>query len=290
MSIPLYTNAEHRQILRIIPDLVHSRRLLLDLVTRELRARYRNAIIGFLWAILQPVLMMLVLTLVFGYLLAGVMPDRGGQSHSYAVFLLCGLVPWQFLSAAITNGTQSLLINGALIKKVYFPREVIPIAAVLYCLVSVTIGFATLFVVKVALEGLGTIGHGWVYVPLLLGIELTLAIGAALLFSALNVRFNDIAYMLEVALAFGFYATPIIYKLPESMSALPVSEEVGRWLYRLYLLNPMAGLVTAFRQALLDNRFPDPAMLAWAAGVAVVVLVIGVYVFRRNSPTFADYL
>lgn len=274
---------------RVLPDLIQNRRLLVDLVWKELRARYRNAAMGFIWAVLQPVLMMAVLTVVFGYLARDIVASRS-TGHSYAVFLLCALVPWQFFSAALTQGTQSLHNNGALIKKVYFPREVIPLAAVLNCLVNVVIGFVTLAVVMAVLDGASALGIGWAYLPLILFIQIMLVVGLAMLFSAWNVHYHDVAYMLEVALAFGFYASPIIYALPSSMSALPVSESTGTWLYRLYMLNPMAGLITLYRQALLENRFPDLNMLGLSACLAAMAFTLGVYLFRRNAPTFADHL
>lgn len=291
MSRGFYSAGQQREISRIIPDLIRNRGLLRDLVSKELRARYRNAMMGFLWAVLQPVLMMAILTFVFGYLLRSMIGERGG-GHPYAVSLLCGLVPWLFLSTALTRGANSLLENKELIKKVYFPRELIPIASVTYCLVNVLIGFVTLLVVMALLMpgGISDIGIGVLYVPLIFAINFVLALGLVLLFSALNVHYNDVGYMIEVALAFGFYATPILYPLPKSMKALPVSEELGAWLYRLYLLNPMANLVPAYRQALLENVFPDAVLLLRAGVFAAGALLLGVYVFRRNAPTFADYL
>lgn len=288
-----YTNLDQGSIVKIVPDLIRNRTLLRDLVWKELRARYRNAMMGFLWAVLQPVLMMLILTLVFGFLLGGMMTDRTGKSsHPYAVMLLCGLVPWQFLAVAIACGTNSLLESQELIKKVHFPREMIPLAAVANCIVNVVIGFVTLLVVMALLEpqGVAAISVGILYLPFIFAIQLVLIVGLVLFLSALNVHYRDVGYMVDVLLAFGFYATPIFYPLPRSFESLPISAGLADWLHRLYMMNPMANLVTAYREALLDNRLPDPMLLVRPAMVAVIVLVIGVCVFRRKAPTFADYL
>ncbi len=288
MTISVYTDAEQRKLSRIFPDLLRSRHLLLDLVSKELRARYRNAAMGFVWAILQPVLMMSILTVIFGYIAFG-LPQRG-TGKSYAIFLLCGLVPWQFFSSALVLGTQSLLANGTLIKKVYFPREVIPIAAVLNALVNALIGFATLAIVMVVLEGVDSISIHWLYVPAILGIQVVLVMGLAMMLSAWNVYYHDVGYMLEVALAFGFYASPIIYALPNNMASLPVSPTVAQWLYRLYMLNPMASLITLYRDAICKSVIPDIGLFAWAAFLAIVIFLLGLYIFRRHAPTFADHL
>ena len=291
MTQAIYTDSQQRQFRRILPDLVRHRALLRDVVWRELRARYRNAMIGFLWAVIQPVSMMLILTLVFGFILRDLMGSRGmGFDRSYAVSLLCGLVPWQFLAAALSSGTNSLIESQDLIKKVHFPREIVPLASVINCLVNAVIGFITLLIVIVILEGASTLGVGLVYAPFIFAIQFTLVVGLVLLLSSLNVHYRDVGYLVEVALAFGFYATPIFYPLPKSMESLPFPEAAKAGLYQLYMLNPMANLVTAYRQALLGNQFPDFALLARPALFAVVFLFLGAYAFRRQAPTFADHL
>ncbi len=285
MSRVFYTSAEQQRFDRILPDLIAHRGLLRDVVWKELRARYRNAMMGFLWAVLQPVMMMLILTFVFKYLLGDRLAAKGLPSESMTpVFLLCGLVPWQFLSVALMTGTNSLLESGELIKKVHFPREIIPIAAVMNCLVNFVIGFITLLVVMGVLNGLSALSVGILYTPIIFGVQFVLVIGLALLLSSLNIYYRDVGYMIDVVLAFGFYATPIFY--PPSM----VSSRLGDLWFQIYMLNPMANLVTAYRQALLDQHFPDLMLLARPGAIAIVLLLLGAYRFRRNAATFADYL
>jgi len=290
MNTLTYMSTRQRDILRIVPDLVAYRGLLRDVVWRELRARYRNAMMGFLWAVVQPVMMMGILLLVFGYLLGDIMQARGimlpSSERPSPVFLLCGLVPWQFLCAALASGTNSLIESQELIKKVYFPREVIPLAAVINCLVSFVVGFVTLFVFLIAHDGVSALGLGIFYVPIVFAIQFALIVGLALLLSALNIHHRDVGYMVEVLLTFGLYATPIIYPL----KMVPTLLHNNDTLFSIYMLNPMANLVTAYRQALLDNSFPDALLLVRPAIAAILLLVIGAVVFRRNAPTFADYL
>jgi len=286
MTQAFYAHNQQGRLLHMVPDVIRSRGLLYDLFWKDLRAKYRRAVIGLLWAVLQPVLMMLILTFVFGYLLRDLMGARiggriGGAEHSYAVFLLAGLVPWQFLAVGLTGATNSIVANQDLIKKVYFPRETVPLAAILYSVLNFAIGLVTFFVVFSVLEGPGSLGAGVVFAPLVFAVQLPLITGLGLACSALNVLYRDVAYMVEVALAFGFYATPIIYDLPRNLPP---------WLYRIYMLNPMAHLVEAYRQALLMNRFPDHAHLLWPLATGAAVMLLGAWVFRRFAPTFADHI
>ncbi|MBI4560025.1 MAG: ABC transporter permease [Candidatus Hydrogenedentes bacterium] len=279
----VYTEAQQRRLSRVIPDLIQSRDLLIYLVWRDLRARYRNAMMGFFWAVLQPVLMAAILTLVFTV----AFPDRVGATRTgppYAVLLLCGLIPWQFLSGSLISATHSLVDNQNLVKKVYFPREIIPIATVSNSLINLFIGFVLIEVVHLGFGGMP--GWGLLGLPLIFAILFVLVIGVSLLCASLNVHFRDVVYFLEVALALGFYATPIIYPLDWVLPRLLEHP----WLYRVYMLNPMAGLVPAYQQALLSNHFPAPHLWIWPAVCASAALLLGAWVFRRNAPLMADYL
>ena len=283
----IYTNQQQMQVWRIGPDLIKARYLLRDLVSKELRARYRNAMMGILWAVLQPVLMTLILTFVFGFLFKNRIVERGVQTeHPFAVFLLCGLVPWHFMAMALSCGTNSLLESQELIKKVYFPREVIPLAAVMNCCVNFLVGFITVLAVIAAMEGPGALGAGVFLALPVFAVQLTMVVGLVLIFSTGNIFYRDVAYMIEVGLSFGFYATPVFYPV----SLVEKSAEAYPLLVALYKLNPMVGIVTSYRQTLLDNRLPDLAMIAWPLIAAFIVLCLGVWIFRKNAPKFADYL
>jgi len=287
MSEATYSSARQWGLNRIVPDLIRSRGLLWDLVWKDLRARYRNTIMGFVWAVLQPLLLMLILTVVFGVIFSGKV-RLAESEHPFHVTLLCGLIFWQFFATSLARCTNSLLDNHDLVKKVYFPREVVPIAAMGNAMVNLAIGFVVLLVIHF-LAG-GGIGFGILALPFVFIIQFTLTLGLSLLCSSLNVYYRDVAYLVDVLLTLGFYATPLFYTLDDVHSGADGLGEYGQYLIAAYMLNPMAGLVTAYRQAFLDGQMPDPALLVWPLVCAVFFLIAGAVVFRRNAPVLADYL
>ena len=288
MAIPVYDSREQRRFMRLFRDVVRARELIVDLVRKDLRARYRYALMGFLWAVLEPVALMLVLTFVFSFVLeanpAAAKGAAGAKSAPYAVFLLCGLIFWQFSANAIMASVRCLIDNQNLVKKVYFAREAVPIAALGYPLVNLAIGFVLLLGLHLLLGG--GLGVAMVWVPVLFGAQLLLTAGAGLLLSCTNVIFRDIGYMAAVVVLFGFYATPVFYPLELVMEAGRIPEVV-KW---LYLLNPMAELLTAYRQALFELRTPDLWLFVWPCVSGVVLFVGGAWTFRRLGPTLSDYL
>jgi len=285
MGPVFYTNTQQRQLRRIVPDLIRARELLFELIWKDLRVRYRYAVLGFLWAIFEPVALMLILTFVFTLVLQSkIQLPQEENAPPFAVMLLCGLIFWQFFSTAVTSASNSIMENQSLVKKVYFAREVVPLAAVGYPLFNLTIGFLVLLVVHMVLGGALSLALVWI--PVIFLIQLALTVGLALLVSAANVRFRDIGYMVSVFMVLGFYGSPIFYRLEHVMGA----ELLPPWAARLYLLNPMAELLTAYRQVLFEHRFPDLWLLGWPCGAALIVLVAGLVVFRYNAPTLSDYL
>ncbi len=283
-----YDSTQQRRLGRILPDLIRGRELLADLVRKDLRVRYRYAVIGFLWAVLEPLALMLVLTLVFTFLF-DIDEVRGGgvqgeNSHPYAVVLLCGLIFWQFTATALGRATQSLIENENLVKKVFFAREIIPLAAITYPLINLGIGFLLLLAVHLMLGGGIGLAVLW-FLPVFL-IQLTLTTGLGLLFSCGNVAFRDVGYIVSVAVTFGFYASPVFYDLGLVIN----NPDVPQWAENLYLCNPMAGLLTAYRQILLEQRCPDLQYLALPALLAAAALASGAIVFRRAAPTLSDRL
>ncbi len=284
MSSVVYSNVEGRSFARELRALVRSRGLLWDLISKDLRARYRNAVMGFVWAVLQPLLMMLILYFVFGKIFGGRIAGAGGQVHPYPLTLLTGLVFWQFFASALGRTTTSLIDNSDLIKKVYFPREIIPIASMGNSVVNLAIGFAVLMTMYCWIEG--TPGIGLLWVGAIFAIQCVLLIGLSLLCSCLNVRFRDVGYAVDVALMMGFYATPIFYSMEDVQHAAANYPVV----MSILPLNPLVGIVTGYRSALLDNTFPALDQIAWPIVCSFTVLVIGIAVFRRNSPTIADHL
>jgi ABC-type polysaccharide/polyol phosphate export permease len=282
MSAITYDSTRQREVTRVVRDLIRHRELLRDLVWKDIRVRYRYAAIGFLWAVLQPVAFMLILTFVFSF----VMPDKAALAGPtgaapFPVFLLCGLIFWQCFADSVNAATQSLLDNRNLVNKVCFAREIIPVASTGYPVVNLGIGFVVLLGVHLGFGG--GLHLALLYFPPLFAIQYLLTVGLALLLSCGNALYRDVGYAANVAVMFGFYASPVFYPLA-LVSRLP------EWAQFLYRLNPMAGLLTAYRQILFEARFPDLALLAWPLCAACIAAALGATIFRRNAPTLSDYL
>lgn len=271
-----------------VRDLIRSRELLLDLIWKDLRVRYRYAAMGFLWAILEPLLMTLILSFVFSI----VFRYRPGAEAldpetPFAVFLLCGLIFWNLASRSISDGAKSLVANRQLVGKVNFPREIIPYASIGVNLFNFCIGFLIFLALHLVLGGgLGT--TALLVAPLLL-LQLALITGLALLLSCVNVFFRDVEYITDVLLVFGFYASPIFYD-PSLVQAIAADMPQLAWAVQLYWLNPMACLITAYRDVLLNEQWPEWQLVAWPAALAAGLLIVGLTVFRRRAGRFADHL
>ena len=278
-----YSSRFQGKVLRIIPELIRARELLVDLVWKDLRAQYRRAVLGFMWAVIEPLMMTLVLTVVFTVLLQMKM---GNGKQSFAVMLLCAFLFWKFLADALSSASHSLVDNRTLIGKVNFPREVVPLASVGFCLVNLVIGLVIYLPVSMLL---GTYpGIAYVWLPFVFAIQLALVVGLSLIFSCLNAWYRDVSYIVGVGLVFGFYGTPIFYDLNLIRG---IAENKGmEWVVTLMFINPMVGLVTSYRDIMVHDTAPSVAVLIWPAILAVTVLLAGVLVFRKRSGTLSDYL
>jgi len=254
-----------------LTELWRFRELLYFLTWRDVKVRYKQTALGAAWAILQPLLTMLVFTLFFGRLAK--VPSDG---IPYAAFSLAGLVPWTFFATSLTQSSNSLVTSANLIKKVYFPRLAVPIATVCAAVVDFCIGFLCLLPVLLYYGA----RPSWriLYLPLffLLGLVTALAVGCWL--SALNVNYRDVRYVVPFLSQFWMLATPVAY--PSSMLKEP-------W-HTIFGLNPMAGVVEGFRWALLNTKTAPGPLIAVSASAALVLLFSGAYYFRRMEKSFAD--
>jgi lipopolysaccharide transport system permease protein len=266
----LRIRASHRLHLNL-RDLWEYRELLYFLVWRDIKVRYKQTALGAAWAVLQPLLTMLVFTVIFGRLAK--VPSDG---IPYPVFAYTALLPWQLFAFALTESSQSLVTNKNLLTKVYFPRLIVPMASVFAGLVDFAIAFLLLIVLMVIYHVKPSIAAAWLPVFLLMTIATALSVGLWL--SALNVKFRDVRYLIPFLTQFWMYATPVAY--PSSL----VPEPWREW----YGLNPMSGVVEGFRWALL-GKSGNPGLLVWVSVTAVALLLIGgLYYFRRTEATFAD--
>lgn len=252
-------------------ELWEYRELLYFLVWRDIKVRYKQTALGVAWAVIQPVFMMIVFSLFFGKL--GKIPSDG---IPYPVFAYCALLPWQLFAHALTESSNSLVANERLITKVYFPRLIVPISAVLGGLVDFGIAFVILLGMM-AYYGIAPTAMV-VALPLFLMLVIMTALGVGLWLSALNVQYRDVRYTIGFLTQFWLLATPVAY---------PSSIVPGDWRW-LYGLNPMAGVVEGFRWALL-GKTEGPGLLLLVSVVAVLLVFIGgLYYFRRMEQTFAD--
>lgn len=267
-------------------DLYRYRYLLQNLIVRDLKVRYKNSVLGVLWSLLNPLMMMIVYTVLFTVLIPN------DSIRHYPVFILVALIPWNFLSGSLVGGTVSVTSNAPLIKKVYFPRILLPVSAVISNLVNFFLVSLVLLVFIYAF-GIGLTIHA-LWVPLILLTQVIFILGLSMLFSALHAFYRDVMMILEVVMLAWFFLTPVFYPfewLGTQAVLLGYSPaQIMRW------LNPMASIIDGYRTVLwgaLDSRGPgqmDLAFLARTFVTAVLTLIVGYIVFIRTEHLFGEKL
>jgi ABC-type polysaccharide/polyol phosphate export permease len=269
-----------------LSDYAGSRELVVNLTLRELRSRYKKSVLGWSWSLLNPIAAVVIYTIVFGVFLK-VEPPTGKPSglHSFVLFLLCGLIPWNFVAGGLTQTLDALVVNANLIKKVYFPRELLVVSTIGALLATFGIELGVLCVIFLIA---GNMILPWIPVALLLVAMLAgMMLGFGMVLAVCNVYFRDVKHFVNIALQALFYSAPIVYPItlvPEHREVLGVNVPV----LFIYELNPLARFVEAFRSVLYDLRFPSLGtiayLLAWTAGS----LAFGLFVFRRLEPRVAE--
>jgi len=252
-------------------ELWRYRELIYFLTWRDIKVRYKQAVLGIAWAVLQPLMTMVIFTVIFGTLL-----KTPSQGIPYPLFSLTALLPWQLFASALQRSSTSLVGNANLLTKIYFPRLAIPMASIFAALVDFLISFVVLIGVMIYYRYM----PGWnaLWVPLLVLLALLTALAVGLWLSALNVQYRDIQQIVPFLVQVWMYASPIVYPIET------IPEGVWRWLYSL---NPMVGVIQGFRWALLGGTPPDLTLVISVAMV-LILLVSGLYYFRRMEKTFAD--
>ena len=275
-----------------VREIFSSRHLLPTLTLRDIRGKYRRTVLGQLWSLANPLAAMLIYTFVFSFILR-LEPDKGDPSglDVFALWLLCGLLPWTFVANVINQGIGSIVGNASLIQKVYFPRVLLPVSAV------GAAGFSWLFemaVLAIALSIAGAFVLPWI--PILLLVMVLLAVfatGIALMFATANVYFRDTEYFVTIALQIWMYLTPIIYPVSLMQKA---SADLGGLLgtqvtvLDIYLLNPMVHFIDVFRDLLYDNRWPNATDVMVCLGGSAASLAGGLWIFHRNEQKLAELL
>lgn len=248
------------------------RELLIFLTWREIKVRYKQTVLGFLWAIIQPLMMMIVFTLFFGTLAK--VPSEG---IPYPLFNYAALLPWILFAEGITRSSTSMVRDVNLVQKIYFPRLVMPGAGILSPLVDFCIAFTILIGMMFYYGYLPTVRI--LLLPGFILLALMTALGVGLWLSAINVKYRDVRYAIPFLVQLWLFASPVVYAsslLPERFQAL-------------YGLNPMAGVIEGFRWALLGTE-PPGSLIAVSVAIVVVVLISGAFYFRRMEKTFADVI
>lgn len=252
-------------------EMIKYRELIWALALKDLKIRYKRSVLGFLWALLNPAFLMIVLTVVFSTILSWNIPH-------YAVFLLSVLLPWTFFSQSLSYAAECIVGNGDLIKKVAVPKIVFPVAAVVSNMINFLLSIIPLALIVVAL------GHPfhwtWIYLPVPLLALTIFTLGATFLFASVNVYYRDVSHILQILLQILFYLTPIIF----SVEFFP---EKYRWIFKL---NPLVYFMNGFRLSVYYGQLPRLSSVAASFACAFISLAIGLAVFRRHQNNFVFYV
>lgn len=257
--------------MRILKEIYEYRQMIASLVKKDLRGRYKGSVLGFLWTFINPLLQLLVYSVVFSSVMRVTNVDK------YYLYLFVALIPWIFFSSSLTGGAVTILANKNLITKIYFPREVLPISYVTSCFVNMLFSFIVVFVV-VIISGIGINLVSLLFLPLVMLIEYIFSMGIALIVSAVNVYFRDLQHILGIISMAWMYFTPIVYGIGD------IPEE---W-RKIFRLNPMCHIITAYRDILYYKVVPEMPVLLMTGAVSMMVLIIGFWVFSRLKKRFAE--
>jgi len=244
--------------------------MIASLVRRELRGRYKGTALGFLWTFINPLMQLIVYTFVFSIVMRNGVKD-------YYLFLFVALIPWLFFSGCISTGSNCVYLQKELVKKIYFPREVLPISFVTAQFVNMLLCFIIVFAALIV-TGKGVAFVPLLYLPLIMIIEYILALGFTFLFSALTVYVRDLQYSLSIVVMAWQFMTPVMYS----------SEMVPERLRKYFYLNPMTSVIEAYRSILYYKQVPQVSTLTIATVLGVVLLFVGYFAFRKLERGFAE--
>lgn len=263
-------------------QLFRYRDLVWNLVARDLKVRYKNSVLGIVWSMLNPLGMMLVFTVVFTILIPNNSIER------FPIFVMCGLLPWNWFSGSVVGSIYSVVNSASLVKKVFFPREVLPISVVLSNLVHFLLALVVLLGMMLVS---GTPLTRWILLlPLLIAIQFVFTMGLGFFLSAVNVHFRDTAPIMDVLMLAWFFLTPVVYStdlIPQVKVILGYEIPVQRL---AYIVNPMASLIASYRVILYNGAPPDLGFLLRTVVTAIACFVIGYLYFVRSSKNFGEVL
>ena len=254
----------------MLQELYHYRQLLKSNVKKEVRGKYKGSFLGVLWSFINPLLQVLVYAIVFPFIMKN-------SQDNYVVFLVIGILPWTWFITSISQGTPCILSNAGIIKKVYFPREILPISTVTSGLINFVISCIIIFIFLLV----SGVGFSWniLFLPIIIIIQYIFSLGLLFLTSSIDVYIRDAEYIINFIINMLFYATPILYS-PTIFEGTPIS-----WIFKV---NPMAMIISGYRDCLFYKTMPDFLQLGIALAISIVLLIIGVLVFKKLEKGFAE--
>lgn len=257
--------------MNIFQKIYQYRELLKTNVKKEIRGRYKNSILGIMWSFLNPLLQLAVYSVIFGALLAGGDP-------TYHIYICVALIPWTYFTTAITQSAFTVIGNGDIIKKVYFPREILPISVV----TSGAVNFVISTIIIIAFVIFSGVGLSWYLLlyPIVLLVQYILLLGISFIVSSITVYFRDLEHIIGVVLMAAFYGTPIVYKLEQ----LPANLQI------IMQINPMTHLINAYRDIFYYHQMPNIKILGILLGISLVLTIIGYFIFKKLQKGFAEQL
>lgn len=259
--------------MKLVREIYEYREMIFSLVRKDLRGRYKGSVLGFLWTFINPLLQLAVYSIVFSTIMRVVDTDK------YYIFLFVALIPWIFFSSSVTGGASSILANKDMITKIFFPREVIPISYVTSCFVNMLLCFIVIFAVLL-FAGVGFNPAALIFLPFVMIVEYMLALGFAMISSAVTVYFRDLEHILGIVMMAWMYFTPIMY----------TDEMVPERFRGLFYLNPMCHIITAYRSILYYKTVPDMNTVFRAGILGAAFMFIGFGVFNVLKKRFAETL
>lgn len=261
--------------MNVFKELYTYRELLKTNIKKEIRGKYKGSFLGILWSFINPLLMTLVYAIVFPYLL------RGTGTDNYLIFLIVAIIPWNFFTTVIGQGGQCIRSEGGIIKKVYFPREILPISVVLSGLINFFIS-CVIIIVFLIFSGVG-LSLYLLLVPIIAIIQSILSLGLIFIISSINVYVKDLEYIVNFIVQMLFYGTPILYNL-DTISHAP------EWIVNLVRLNPLSVIIASYRDLLYSQQLFDWKSLSIIFIVSLVILFIGYGIFKKLEKGFAEEL
>lgn len=255
--------------MKVFKELYRYRELLKNNIKKEIRGKYKGSWLGVVWTFLNPLLMLLVYSIVFPYILRV-------KVENYTIFMMVALVPWTFFTTAVQTGTGSVVANGNILKKVYFPREIIPISVVTSALINFLIT-CIIMVVFILVSGVGFSVHCLLF-PLIVLIQYIITLAIVFVLSAITVYVRDVDHFVSIIIMLAFYVTPIVYKadmLPQKF----------QWALKI---NPMAQLIEAYRAVLYEHCMPDMTMLGIWGLIGIAMLIVGYLIFKKLEKQFVE--